>query len=147
MLQVFPADFARDELVLAAACWSDSTFYTRFQCWAECTQVFTLTTKLGIADIHRDDLPQHRYATVLGRSEDPDARPSTTSTYLQPCLINNYHIDYKRIQRWLSCCNDRHGRGCKPPLRSFKPDNVIDCVSRSVVLAPPDCEYIALSYV
>ncbi|KAH9203601.1 heterokaryon incompatibility protein-domain-containing protein, partial [Leptodontidium sp. 2 PMI_412] len=48
---------------------------------------------------------------------------------------------------WLSCCNDRHGRGCKSPLRSFKPDNVIDCVSRSVVLTPPGSDYIALSYV
>jgi hypothetical protein len=147
MLQVIPADLPRDELVLAAACWSDSTFYTRFQCWAECSQIFTLTTKLGIADIHRDDLPLHRYAAVLQGSGDPDAWGSITSTYLRPCPINNHHIDYGRIQRWLSCCNDRHGRLCQPALRSFKPDKVIDCVSRSLVTAPQGCEYIALSYV
>lgn len=147
MLQVIPQDFPRDELVLAVACDSDIAYYTRFNCWNKYIQVFTITTELSVANINRDDLPQHRYATVLGPSDESDAGPSITSTYLQPCPIRSCHIDYERIQRWLSCCNDHHGRGCKPVLKSFKPDRVIDCVSRSIVIAPSGCEYIALSYI
>ena len=58
-------------------------------------------------------------------------------------------IDFSLIKEWISMCSDKHAKStCAPDatdsLRDFR---VIDCVTRSVVAAPADCQYVTLSYV
>jgi hypothetical protein len=57
-------------------------------------------------------------------------------------------IYFRQIRSWLDECDDHHDASCAAAstegLMGLK---VIDCAKRSIVPAPPDCHYVALSYV
>ena len=52
------------------------------------------------------------------------------------------------IESWLSECNTLHIEGCRTQNRQYVNNlKVIDCAKRAIVPAPPDCSFVALSYV
>ncbi|KAF3038880.1 hypothetical protein E8E11_000811 [Didymella keratinophila] len=52
------------------------------------------------------------------------------------------------IKSWLSECNTVHVKKCRPQNRNYVRNlKVIDCAKRAIVSAPPDCSFVALSYV
>jgi hypothetical protein len=62
--------------------------------------------------------------------------------------------DWKRIRWWIEECRHRHEGPCRdwdpksgPSRERYVPRRVIDCSTREVVRSPPNCEYLALSYV
>ena len=56
-------------------------------------------------------------------------------------------VDFKRAKTWIDACKVSHpGCTARSP-KVLKSLRVIDCVIRSVVPAPQDCVYVALSYV
>ena len=63
-------------------------------------------------------------------------------------LVDAHQPDYRLLQGWVEFCQKRHSRSCivSPGFRSeyFR---VIDCESRSIIKAPLNCTYVALSYV
>lgn len=57
-------------------------------------------------------------------------------------------FDEQLINRCLEYCEEHHGSDCKPrDNRLLKYLQVIDCEKLTIVTAPPDCRYAALSYV
>ncbi len=58
-------------------------------------------------------------------------------------------IDFDVVNTWLEFCRASHAQTCKPQDHSRTIDSlrVVDCDTRTVVSAPPQCCYIALSYV
>lgn len=56
------------------------------------------------------------------------------------------HVDFGTIKSWLDKCNSHIQ--CRSGVRQAPQKlKVIDCMERAVVLAPIDCQYMALSYV
>lgn len=56
-------------------------------------------------------------------------------------------VDFERAKTWIDKCKGSHP-GCTTHFSNMlKSLRVIDCVARSVISAPEDCVYIALSYV
>lgn len=77
--------------------------------------------------------------TIEGRTEDTgfDVRPVKPQT-----------IDYGIIRSWLHFCSENHTDACKPAnIRIISGFQVIDCNIRTVIDAPSNCRYVALSYV
>jgi len=73
------------------------------------------------------------YDTSLSRS--PKIQPSPR------------RVDFERAKTWIDACKRSH-RGCSArSSKLLKNLRVIDCVTRSVISAPEDCVYVALSYV
>jgi hypothetical protein len=66
-----------------------------------------------------------------------------SSRFIQPDSF-----DFKIACYWLNYCCENHTSSCgnatRPTIGSLR---VIDCVTRTVVTAPLNCEYVALSYV
>ena len=63
--------------------------------------------------------------------------------------LNPHQINMDLVSRWLSLCKECHD-GCKPNALDTLPSfrfRVVDVLKGCVVDAPPDCEYVALSYV
>jgi len=56
-------------------------------------------------------------------------------------------VDFERVKTWVDECKESHPECAARYSKSFKRLRVIDCVTRSVVSAPEDCVYVALSYV
>ncbi|KAH9220801.1 heterokaryon incompatibility protein-domain-containing protein [Leptodontidium sp. 2 PMI_412] len=61
-------------------------------------------------------------------------------------------IDPEKLKSWLHTCEDSHGADCNSPEWLGEPSQpsflkVIDVEKRCVVPAPPNCRYVALSYV
>jgi hypothetical protein len=57
-------------------------------------------------------------------------------------------IDMNIISLWLDECNACHGMPCTPSsTNELEGLKVINCARRSIELAPPNCQYVALSYV
>jgi hypothetical protein len=56
--------------------------------------------------------------------------------------------DFQAIKRWITACQFTHGPACRPAtviaLQQFK---LIDCYYRTILSAPEDAEFVALSYV
>lgn len=65
-----------------------------------------------------------------------------------PQIIDPSFVNYAALRRLLSHCQVDHVDTCHPKsgvdLPGFK---VIDCTSRTIVPAPAECKYVALSYV
>jgi hypothetical protein len=56
-------------------------------------------------------------------------------------------VNFSLVEGWLTECNSLH-KACKPTPRALvKALRVIDCENRQVVEAPPECSFVALSYV
>ena len=61
--------------------------------------------------------------------------------------ISPKSLDYSLISSWISFCDMSHKKICGRRERGSIPDfRVVDCNWRKIVPAPPDCQYIALSY-
>ena len=77
----------------------------------------------------------------LKSAVQPHFRKETYSTQLLTA------VDYQWILAWLHRCHSKHV-ACQtqsgPGIQGFQ---VIDCLTMSVVPAPKDCRYVALSYV
>jgi hypothetical protein len=56
-------------------------------------------------------------------------------------------LDFSLIKSWINSCEIRHGTKCAPVQCSLSNLQVIDCARRIVVVAPAQCQYVALSYV
>lgn len=57
-------------------------------------------------------------------------------------------ISYDLLRSWLSTCVDTHDDECAvSPSTEAACVKVIDCETREIVKTPPNCEYLALSYV
>lgn len=82
-------------------------------------------------------------------------QPDLIATYLdeqeaQSQLQHLYpaSIDIRIIKSWIKKCVHFHGASCKPLIPvGLKEVKVIDCSQRTIVAAPSDCQYVALSYV
>ncbi|KAI0859839.1 heterokaryon incompatibility protein-domain-containing protein [Xylaria cubensis] len=76
---------------------------------------------------------------VKGRSDDPDINPQK---------IDHQRINYEFFKERIAHCTENHKK-CRPKLRGSRVPGlrVFDCQTRSVVIAPDSCRYIALSYV
>ena len=56
-------------------------------------------------------------------------------------------VDFEQAKTWIDACKESHpGCTARSP-KVLKSLRVIDCVTRSVIPAPKDCVYVALSYV
>jgi hypothetical protein len=65
-------------------------------------------------------------------------------------------VEPSLVKKWLSSCEEHHTDGqCRPKANIIatpdRPDGlkllrVIDCAEKQIVLAPPGCKYVALSY-
>ena len=56
-------------------------------------------------------------------------------------------VDFGRAKTWIHACKESHPDCNAHSSKVLKSLRVIDCVIRSVVSAPQDCVYVALSYV
>ena len=76
-------------------------------------------------------------AMTKARDENPTAPTETRRA-----------LDFEYIQELATICTEQHGRTCAFPASPRVPNlRVIDCTTGSVVDAPNDCCYLALSYV
>jgi len=65
-----------------------------------------------------------------------------------PRMILPQGINYALIKYWMSFCYLKHSNKCSPLRIKKMPElRVIDCQTKSVIRAPTDCRYAALSYV
>lgn len=56
--------------------------------------------------------------------------------------------DFGLVRSWLDECNRMHGESCRLRNRTYVRNlKVIDCSKRTIISVPPDCPYVALSYV
>ena len=72
-------------------------------------------------------------------------------------LVQQRQIDIELLQRWWRDCQSHHKGICHPVLSEELPKShsdklgvdirVIDVKQKCVIIAPPDCKYVALSYV
>jgi hypothetical protein len=56
-------------------------------------------------------------------------------------------IDFNTVKSWLLFCFETHRIGCVSPWEAIAQLQVIDCVSRLIVLYPAGAGYVTLSYV
>jgi hypothetical protein len=65
--------------------------------------------------------------------------------------VEEFHADelrYDDIKSWVFTCQHTHGHSCKPiPSDDLHGLRVIDCWEREIVQAPPNCKFVALSYI
>ncbi|KAI1735803.1 heterokaryon incompatibility protein-domain-containing protein [Xylaria scruposa] len=89
---------------------------------------------------YRFSYNEYGYLSVVeGHSNDFDINPQK---------IDHQRINYDYFRERIAYCTDKH-KECRPKLRasSIPGLRVFDCQTRSVVIAPDSCKYIALSYV
>jgi len=56
-------------------------------------------------------------------------------------------VDFEQAKTWINACKESHpGCTARSP-KVLKSLRMIDCVTKSVISAPEDCVYVALSYV
>ncbi len=61
--------------------------------------------------------------------------------------IDPQKVDYGLLRQWLNFCGEKHKSGCSTSPGSVVPGlRVINCLTQKVVVAPENCEYVALSY-
>jgi hypothetical protein len=96
--------------------------------------------------------------TIWNDSEDgwhTFSIPSFFTTSLEVRAFHSAMQGYKPtdanlrlIKSWLSQCDGTHGEKCQLQNRHYVRNlKVIDCAKRMIVSAPPNCPYVALSYV
>jgi hypothetical protein len=52
------------------------------------------------------------------------------------------------VKSWVRHCHEHHGSDCEPePVASLQKLRLVDYLSKIVVSAPLDCQFVALSYV
>lgn len=61
--------------------------------------------------------------------------------------LDSHSVRYDAAKSWIHSCKKQHTTTCARLTRSFDSLRIIDCHTRTIMPAPPDCEYVALSYV
>jgi hypothetical protein len=61
--------------------------------------------------------------------------------------LDSHSLRYDAAKSWIHSCKKQHTTTCARLTRSFDSLRIIDCHTRTIMPAPPDCEYVALSYV
>lgn len=62
-------------------------------------------------------------------------------------MINTEAVDFKAVNDWVAYCRINHASSCGSlSQQSVRPLRLIDCNTRQLAYAPPDCPYVALSY-
>jgi len=56
-------------------------------------------------------------------------------------------VDFEQAKTWIDACKESHPGCTTRSPKELKNLRLIDCVTRSVISAPEDCVYVALSYV
>ena len=56
-------------------------------------------------------------------------------------------VDFEQIKTWIDACKESHPDCTARFTKGLKNLRVIDCITRSVISAPEDCVFVALSYV
>lgn len=56
-------------------------------------------------------------------------------------------INIAQVKAWIKACDTRHGNHCSPRSGPIKPYWLINAEKACVIRAPPDADYVALSYV
>src|SRR5690242_1462165 len=57
-------------------------------------------------------------------------------------------VSFPQVKEYIRACTEEHGESCEPQHRQTPSHlRVIDCERRLVVVAPANCDYVALSYV
>ncbi|KAK2756244.1 hypothetical protein FQN54_005652 [Arachnomyces sp. PD_36] len=100
-----------------------------------------LTFQVGLPN--SDSIPSHGAGAGLVPESDPR------------CLSGRKFLsvaDPHLFRTWLNLCEHHHGEKCKAPIWPKPPPQpklllVIDVSRRCVVPAPPECQFVALSYV
>ena len=75
-------------------------------------------------------------------------QPSRNASQLGVRLVSRESFDVSHMSSCLNYCVANHGTNCN--LQGTRPLNglrVIDCETRTIITAPPSCQYVALSYV
>jgi hypothetical protein len=71
---------------------------------------------------------------------------SIADSWKSLATTGNGLIDFDMLKSWLNKC-ESHAQ-CGPSMQGGPRDlQVVDCTKRAVVLAPVNCQYVALSYV
>jgi hypothetical protein len=75
-------------------------------------------------------------------------RNKTGRDILGPRILDPGRIDYNILRKWLRACQGSHPTMCQPQDTGYASlFLVIDCESVEVVAPPPNCKFVALSYV
>lgn len=74
------------------------------------------------------------------------SRPDQDRHIYAPQILPK-NVDLSIVTQWLEHCRSRHDKLCGGTVAQSPNLKVIDCISLSVVAAPPSCPYAALSYV
>lgn len=63
-------------------------------------------------------------------------------------ILNREKFDVEITRYWIGFCGANHHVDCSPTNLTGVPSfRVIDCMNKTVVMAPPSCRYVALSYI
>jgi hypothetical protein len=91
---------------------------------------------------------QHEGITLI---EEPgllvfDSQPGTMIKTMRE--VYEKAADFRTMKDWVYDCEHQHGLDCNPGNTEYiKNLNVIDCKRFTVIPAPPNCKFVALSYV
>lgn len=98
---------------------------------------------LAVVQDHDPDITVQRNGQIFCQDVKDEKRRLFSPQMIPPL------IDCSKVQRWLDYCNSHHKNLCGVGRAHNQNLNlkVIDCVSVSVIAAPPSCRYTALSYV
>lgn len=124
---------------------------------------------IGVVGVHqrrlrnsRDACLRHFYpylpqgmvpmSTTDDQAKEFDEWRDKTGSEYAICVrsVNSGHVSTKVIGRWLKTCEEEHTKWCnkKIPQNAVIPNfRVIDLSTENIILAPPTCRYLALSYV
>jgi hypothetical protein len=57
-------------------------------------------------------------------------------------------LEFEEIKSWISACEEQYDERCKSFVQKGTTSlRAIDCGHRNVIVVPPDCLFVALSYV
>lgn len=99
------------------------------------------------------DIPLTQHDQTLEREHDRQKdRPRLPATLFGSGRKIESMLDVSRVRDWLRRCEAEHGETCRSPhwlgpSEQSKFLKVIDVHRRCIVNAPPDCRYLAVSYV
>ncbi|CZR69909.1 uncharacterized protein PAC_19809 [Phialocephala subalpina] len=112
-----------------------------------------LNAESGSARVWDEDNPpeiisRHLTSDVMFISRE-DVPPQG---FLRPRLVKKSQVSFNLVQEWLNWCDRAHGSDCSHHPWATVPNTlstlrVIDVQNDCLVMAPPNCKYITLSYV
>lgn len=85
---------------------------------------------------------RRQYGLVL-----PVRRRDDDSTVPRARTLKHNSVDFDAAKSWIKACQKLRGNTCGGLHQKFVSLRVIDCRARTVITAPINCEYVAMSYV